>query len=194
MGHPHSAPGVPCPPVPLSPLGSLLGTGLLRGDSVSSGLEGGSACPAFGGCTPSPEPALLLLLCQEGRPHPRPGCVGTPRGTHTPRVAPSFPPRSRIPPTPSRWNPQCQDSASPSPRFSGAPFPRHVPLPATTRGTRCGCDPRDVTRAQFPWMSPQPAFPPESVHPAPASHRFLRHHTSRCIRVLRMQDPELTQN
>lgn len=166
--------------VPLSPLRSLGGR-----DSVCSGLEGGSACPAFGGL--HPQPGAGSAAAGSGRT----GCVGTPRETHPDTVGDTHPqggsilppPRSHIPPTPSRWNPQCRNAAPPPTRFSGVDFPRHVPLPATTRGTRCGCDPRDVTRVQFPWMSPQldsrrihplcsrfPSFPPApqpAVRPCP---------------------------
>lgn len=111
----------------------------------------------------SPEPALLLLLAQDRRGGDTAGNTYPEGGSILP------PPRSRISPTPSRWNPQCQDSASSSTRFPGAPFPRHVPLPAITRGTRCGCDPSGCHRAQFSWMSPQPAFPrdPSTLLPLP---------------------------
>lgn len=131
--------------------------------------RGGQRLSCFWGAAP---PARSRLCCcrwvrRDGLRGDTGGThTQTPRGTHTPRVAPSFPPSPLPhPPSPSRWNPQCQGSASPPTRFSGAPFPRRVPLPATTRGTRCGCDPRDVTRVQFPWMSP--AFPRDPSTPLP---------------------------
>lgn len=152
-----------CPPGhAIVPAEVPVGQGSSAGTASAVASREAEPAPLLGGCTPSPEPALLLLMGQErraawghgGDTHP-----DTAGDTHSEGGSILPPPRSRSPSTPSLWNLQCRDSVSPSRRFSGAPFLLHVPLPVTTRGTGCGSDPRDVTRVQFPWMSPQPAFP-----------------------------------
>lgn len=158
--------------------------------------RGGQRLPRFWGL--HPQPGAGSAAAGSGGT----GCVGTPRGTHTrtlwgthtPRVAPSFP----LPaPTSPRPHPAGTPNAGTQPRH---PHAFRVSLFHAMSPSRPRLEGQDV--AVTPAMSPEfnsPGcprswIPAGSIHSAPASHRFLRHHNPRCVLVLRMQDPELTPN